>query len=308
MNLRSLSIKEKIFYAFLIYSFISFAISVTSFVLFREIEKIDKTAQLVSHLRNKIQIYIRLDNEFFIYEIINPEYYRTGHSVYIDKENLLSKEVLSLVDSTLVSERAMAFQFDDEILELKNIFLEKEKIRKEISDNIFAIGFKDYGYVGEMRQAAHYVENVSNINLVSLLMLRRHEKDYFLRNDSTYLSKHQKERLVLKEATIKNATINSNTKKELLKQIELYYKVFDKIVMLEKITGFKNNTGLTYKMRTKTEQIDSLINKISNTAEQKKSAIIYKIQTVIVIMVTLSIVLLLLLAMSFNFIIKINKE
>jgi hypothetical protein len=308
MNVKSISTKENFFYAFLVYCFISFTISVTSFVLFREIEKIDKTTQLVSSLRNKIQVYIRLDNEFLLYEIINPQYYETSQSRYIDSQNVIAKEILSLTDSIMHSEKAMVFKLDEDVATLKKLFLEKESIREEIFNTILLIGFKDHGYMGEMRKAIHYIEKVSNIDMANLLMLRRHEKDYFLRNDSSYIFKHQNEEKKFRESILSSKSIPMETKEEVLKRLTAYSALFERIVQMERSSGYKNKMGLTSKMKIKTEQIDLLINNISSTAEIKRSDIVKKIQLVIVIMITLSIVLLLMLAVSFNFVIKTNKE
>ena len=307
MNVKPLGTKENFFYAFLIYSFISFAISVTSFVLFREIEKIDKTAQLVSSLKNKIQDYIRLDNDFLLYETINSEYFRTEKSQYIDRQNVVAKEISVLTDSILRSERAMAFHFDKDILSFEKLFQEKEILRKEIFKNIYQIGFKDYGLMGKMRKSAHAIENVPEINMASLLMLRRHEKDYFLRNDTTYISKHQKEKITFNKSILNARSISSEDKNEILKELDNYSVFFDKIVQLERYTGYRNNTGLMYQMKVKTEKIDALINHITFAAEERKADILKKIQIVIVVMVTLSILLLLMLVVSFNFVIRTAK-
>lgn len=307
MNVKSISTKENFFYAFLIYCFISFAISVTSFVLFREIEKIDKTTQLISSLRNKIQVYIRLDNEFLLYEIINPEYFQTNQSRYIDSQNVVAKEIFNLTDSILLSEKAMVFQIDKDVDTLEKLFHEKESLRKEIFNTIFLIGFKDYGFTGDMRKAVHSIERVPNINMASLLMLRRHEKDYFLRNDSAYILKHKNEKEAFRKSIQSSKSIPPEIKNEILKQLDVYSDFFEKIVQLEKYSGYKNKTGLTSLMKFKTEQIDFLINTISSTAEIKRLNIVGKIQIVIVVMITLSIVLLLMLAVSFNFVIKSNK-
>lgn len=303
MNIKSLSIKEKIFYAFLLYSFVCFSISVTSFVLFREIEKIDKAVQLVSHLKSNLQLYIRLDNEFLIYEIINPEYYRTGKSSYLSRQDSLVTEINKLSDSISESEKAYGFQIEEDIKTLKELYLSKEQIRREIARNIFLIGFKDYGHMGEMRKAAHYIEKAQGIDMQSHLMIRRHEKDYFLRNDSSYLVKHQKEMEVFRKKIQSSPAFSSDTREALLIQHDLYKLFFDKIVTLEKHTGYKDNSGLTYEMKHQADKIELLINSITNAADQRKIDIVYKIQMVIVAMVTLSIVLLLLLAASFNLVV-----
>src|SRR5437773_484217 len=48
-------------------------------------------------------------------------------------------------------------------------------------------GFKDWGLEGQLRDAIHLLENTPiHYNKADMLLLRRNEKDYFLRKDLQY--------------------------------------------------------------------------------------------------------------------------
>ena len=69
-------------------------------------------------------------------------------------------------------------------------------------------GFKDYGFEGEMRIKAHLLENNSSLDKITLLQLRRHEKDYLLRAEISYFNEFEK----LITATLARKDLNNTTK------------------------------------------------------------------------------------------------
>ena len=57
----------------------------------------------------------------------------------------------------------------------------------ELVEKLRYRGFKDYGLEGKMREAIHELQSIDSLNQISLLTLRRHEKDFMLRKDYYYL-------------------------------------------------------------------------------------------------------------------------
>lgn len=69
----------------------------------------------------------------------------------------------------------------------KRPFLDKlEHSEQNLITEAAAIGFKEYGLVGRMREQAHSVESRFPRFKARLLMLRRHEKDFLMRIDPAY--------------------------------------------------------------------------------------------------------------------------
>lgn len=117
-------------------------------------------------------------------------------------------------------------------------------------------GFKDYGIEGKMRINSHILEKKSTLDKVSLLQLRRHEKDYLLRSDNAYIKKFRD----LYDSSITSKSIDTETK-----QLLIDYKInFDSLVKLSSRLGVSNNNGLYGE-----------INKINNSIENSFVKIIY---------------------------------
>lgn len=90
---------------------------------------------------------------------------------------------------------------------------------------------QDKGGRGELRAAIHAVEErINKLNrkdiLSSILMCRRHEKDYLLRGDSKYIDRFDKEIVLLKSLVGESVAANS----ELLAQIDRYGRGVHSIV------------------------------------------------------------------------------
>lgn len=111
-------------------------------------------------------------------------------------------------------------------------------------------GFKDYGIEGKMRNKAHFLEEKKYLKAFTILQFRRHEKDYMLRSEKTYLQKFQ---------NLYNNTIQSNKISPVSKQILKDYKrYFDTLVMLTNQLGHAQNLGLNGKINQSNEEIENL--------------------------------------------------
>ncbi|GIZ08574.1 hypothetical protein FUMI01_13010 [Flavobacterium sp. UMI-01] len=122
-------------------------------------------------------------------------------------------------------------------------------------------GFKDYGIEGKMREKAHLLENEKKLKSAIILQFRRHEKDYLLRSEKTYIKKFE---------TLYNNTINSNeidiTTKETIKAYKTY---FNELVTLGSILGDNYNQGLNGKINQLNDEIETLFERIINHNENR---------------------------------------
>jgi len=118
---------------------------------------------------------------------------------------------------------------------------EDESIMKSLTEAIQLRGFKDFGIEGKMRGYAHQLEQMKQIDLDKVLLLRRWEKDYMLRNDTTYIQRFEK---VLQ--SLKN---DYQYSKEITEILDNYWVSFRTIVNLDKIIGKKVNEGLNSRLQ-----------------------------------------------------------
>ncbi|MDX2301675.1 MAG: GAF domain-containing protein [Microscillaceae bacterium] len=113
-------------------------------------------------------------------------------------------------------------------------------------------GFKDYGVEGQLRKAIHDVEDTPfDYDKATMLMLRRHEKDFFLRKDLKYLQQFNETidkfiQTISQKATSSPAA--AKTKQKIIKDLEEYKNKFNYIVELEKQIGLDERSGIKGKL------------------------------------------------------------
>lgn len=99
-------------------------------------------------------------------------------------------------------------------------------------------GFKDFGLEGDLRKAIHQVENSTfPYDKATLLMLRRHEKDFFLRKDLKY---HDEFNRTLDAFTATIANSSYPDKEEILGLLKNYRSKFNLVVSIEQKIGLQS--------------------------------------------------------------------
>lgn len=159
-------------------------------------------------------------------------------------------------------------------------------------------GFKDHGLEGELREAIHKVEDADfPYDKATMLMLRRHEKDFFLRKDLKYLEPFNS--LIEKfETRINSIQLNDNeevNRAAIINSLNEYKSKFNRVVELEKEIGLSSEAG---KVGTLTElyneinpELMSLVNNVKDKAEAKISEAYFLLVIVFLIQLLIGIVL-----------------
>ncbi|WP_424961927.1 methyl-accepting chemotaxis protein [Ekhidna sp.] len=209
------------------------------------------------------------EKDFLAREFKNPEFLISGESKYINSFNRTASELDSLIDF-FVNTEVISENEQDSL----NIFL--AEYTKSFNDLTYLIkkrGFKDWGVEGELRKRIHYVEDDdTQYDRAYMLMLRRHEKDFFLRNDLKYLEKFQ-EGVVEFEKHLKRVVRDNSKRQELLAKIDAYEFHFRHIVDLSTRIGLTEEEGFHGQMRTAVHQltpyVDDLITEVNQLVNKK---------------------------------------
>lgn len=138
-----------------------------------------------------------------------------------------------------------------------------------ISELIIERGFKNQGLEGEMRKAAHYLEKSPNSDKSLVLSLRKHEKDFFLRKDKTYLTKFDETAASLENQL--SQVSDSSEKTLLINNLNLYKNIFGQIVSIEIRIGLDKNQGFVSKINNITNQSISRLETLRSTFDNKSN-------------------------------------
>jgi methyl-accepting chemotaxis protein len=118
------------------------------------------------------------------------------------------------------------------------------------------------GLKGTLRKAIHGVEEISKAAndarlLAHTLMLRRHEKDFFLREDPKYLERHAQQIDVTKNYVEKNS--NARNKRALLKGLDTYQADFLALADAMQLLGLDHKSGIKGEMRKAVHHLEEVL-------------------------------------------------
>lgn len=135
----------------------------------------------------------------------------------------------------------------------------------KIYENKNKIGFSsNEGLMGEMRNSIHTIEgefkafdtlNLSN----SMLLLRRHEKDFIIRKDKKYIEEFNSEYTIFYKNINNSSKFPPEIKKKLNLQAENYKAKFFELTDLEISCGLDSNSGLLGEMRNNIHEFEKLL-------------------------------------------------
>jgi len=205
------------------------------------------TANRIHAIANRIERQVFMariaENKFIQNDLSNTALYNSGISKYLeDNKRFISNanvEILNLIKLGSGNKEQQA----KELLEL----IDKYRLLfSAIVKTYIEIGYKDWGLLGEWRQAIHNVEiAVSHKKHTELhenvLQLRRIEKDYLLRGDAAYLDQIKTQLSLLRRQI---ATINEAEASKILTEINRYEDAFRQYLILQKRIGRTDKEGL----------------------------------------------------------------
>ncbi len=265
--------------------------SITVFSLIYENKKHDLYQLRQRSINLKAHFYAdnHLISDFFIYDLINSDFYESGKSERIVQHDSLFK----FLNSEIQFITKKNHQINTESLKgtetLKNELKIYQNTVQAIVKNSLLRGFQDYGYEGKMREYAHILENFDDFDKSKVLTLRRHEKDYIIRIKREYT-----DLLLLKSKIYAQEIQNSNLPKAkidtIVTTLNLYVENFNKMAELDSILGIKTFSGLTQKYMESKQNIqvslDFIIyqmNKIIESSENRLRFLYILISALIIV-------------------------
>lgn len=235
----------------------------SSIIVFNYFEKNkDSIAKITEKTENAHLLLlkdIKVIHEFFENETINPLFFQTQKSQLINEHNLICANIdEALIELDLAQNRS-GFELSDTIQNLKKDVANYKNLTSTIIEQILKRGFKDFGVEGEMRKHAHDLEAFNDeIGLVNILQLRRHEKDFIIRQEDPYIQKHDALIGKIKDQLSVNNAIDAGVKNKIIKTLNNYVYEFNMLVNYDKTLGLKSGQGLK-------KEIDLISNKIENS-------------------------------------------
>ena len=215
--------------------------------------------QQVERTHNALLLLYQNDTVLINFEQINPVFFELGKT----RLTQIHKREINIIKRDIDSLRTA---FSDDVKAQFSLQQIAEKVARyqiefaELLEQLKRRGFQDYGEVGEMRSLAHNIEKiVSNYPnlMVHALMLRRHEKDYIIRNQASYIDRlvNRSNRFVL--AVNRATNLEADDKQNLIALIDQYTQQFLVVVNYDDAIGLRGDAGTYQQILATKAQIES---------------------------------------------------
>jgi PAS domain S-box-containing protein len=283
------SIRVKIllwFFLLIIFQFITLTIINTTY--YNKRTQVDKMVTNIHLLHNDLLKVINLNSAFFRNEINNADYFKSAQSNYINHhKDLVEKIQQNLAQIKLQYEQNglnVINEIDTLIIELSSF----DSLFINISQLLIQRGYKDYGFEGEMRKYAHALERLPKIDNEYVLSLRRHEKDYLLRNEEEYVNKLNDLAIQIRNQ-FRFASLSKSEKDSILIYLDKYQQLFNKIVFLDKKIGIRGNVGIKKQLDMSANTLETNINSIIAQVNIRKETIMAHLRVTYILFLIFSI-------------------
>ncbi|MGB3777690.1 MAG: hypothetical protein WA960_04980 [Tunicatimonas sp.] len=257
------SVKVMLPLAFVTLTVSLFLIGVLANVYLQDVTKIRDFNDKIENLHLLSHDLYLTDQKFFTFAAVSPTFYQTGSSPELQRHDSLRtliarerRDLAALPQSTLLARQQQT---------VDSLFSVYDATLNRAFRIVRVRGFKDYGLEGIMRQHAHWLEDSSK-NTQGILMLRRHEKDYFLRNDLSYVELFNRRCNRLFAGYASDSAARNH--------LDRYQATFNQIVDLEQQLEPSTNDGLQTRILTLADQIDANITQLSAVSHQEVARMI----------------------------------
>jgi serine phosphatase RsbU (regulator of sigma subunit)/methyl-accepting chemotaxis protein len=269
----------------LVFSFSSFAIiAILMIAAFFWFDNREKAARQLSDqlklLNLKVERAGKLEKEFFISEAVNPTFYETGRSPYAQQHQLLMQELTTglaqVRENRLLGQDSLRQQAGGIIADIGQF----EQRFDSLVNLTRRRGFRSYGLEGEVQQSINRVVNSGyDLNLYTILSIRKLEKDYLIQKNDAYLGVLNTYVDSLRDEAQK--IVKDPIGREFVKtSIEQYKNGLQELSKVDKIIGLQDTTGLRGELNRASLRIEEGITGLDQAIAQGSERLSRQVQAV----------------------------
>ena len=274
------TIKGRIFSAFIVLLIILAPVLLFSF---KSLQRIDNSKDLRDKVANFNVDLLKASSSFaqiWDYDIRKDSFY-----LYFETENTSqffdqithSKETMDMIYSIVPKEKEKIHAY---LNTLQNDLTEFESLVNKAINLHRKRGFRDFGLEGKMRRNIHSLESeVVGIPLSDILMLRRREKDFFLRDDKIYVEQLNAQCNTILERLKKNKAKNAPT----IQVLSNYQIMFNEIVALENEIG-NETKGIIASINQITHELDQTADDLYDMINNDTTLLIANIKSSLILL------------------------
>jgi serine phosphatase RsbU (regulator of sigma subunit)/glutaredoxin-related protein len=229
--------------------------------------EIDNIVQEVNQLHLLCLKDFKLHNDFINHESINPLYFITGRSKLLNQNEVIDDSIKSIISDIEKKSLTQRSGCKPHLKHAENYFNSYEKNFDSVTTVLFKRGFKDWGYEGKMRDNAHQLEQFKKVDKITILQLRRREKDFIIRLDTAYITDVKSYANTIIANALKTKSLQNDS---IIRCSKLYLLYFDSLVSCELKLGFRNHSGLKKNADDIASLLDDEMSKLVHLFDRQK--------------------------------------
>ncbi|NJL13564.1 MAG: HAMP domain-containing histidine kinase [Microscillaceae bacterium] len=263
------SLRGRLWLSFLSFTVLLIAIVALSLLFYLRTDWLYKANTLTSTILMDVLEITSLERDFFTYEVLDTNFYIRRNSPVLQRHAQTLDSTAHKIKTleALLRTPVMSRGFGPLHNSLKEVNTKLEAYQasfQKLINYTLVRGFRDYGLEGVMRRNAHRLEDLPfGLEKAELLMLRRHEKDYIIRKDLSYVHKFNRLYQSLRNQQENNTRLSPIQKKEVIITLDKYHTFFNRVVKYEGLIGLSyakgKGTGQKSKIKYYGDQIVSEI-------------------------------------------------
>ncbi len=202
----------------------------------------------------------------------NRTFFETETSENYEKHMVLLDSVETRLSSLKVIGTHIDFHIGDKINDISQHLNDYRNEVEQLRLTMLERGYESYGLVGKMREVIHKLEENAkdDRSKVFMLTLRRHEKDYLIRNEARYISNHdlgvEAYRTYLNGlAPTKPAEVDS-----MQRWLTEYQKYFQQLVLFDQKIDGASQSGLLFIIQNEQSYLETLFQELIFEVQAEK--------------------------------------
>lgn len=148
---------------------------------------LDRFTYHLTVLQNHYAESNRYLQNFILTGFHQPSFYTTGRQKDLDLFEAEQDTILAELNQVKTEAADNHIKVNEQLESLLRLHAGLADTIRVLKQLYYLKGFKDYGAEGDMRRYAHYLEDSCPILKIDILMLRRREKDFMLRDEQKYI-------------------------------------------------------------------------------------------------------------------------
>jgi len=248
-------------------------------------DRVERMFKTLTELNLKIKEISKLEKDFFSYETENLDFFETQESRFLTERKMLVTGVQDLLSSLRHTEELHPIGIADKIDSINEEIVGFNLHFDTLVHLIKMRGFHEHGLEGQMLTRIRAVEHSPFVTPKKVALIRKAEKNFFLRKRSRYIEDVKTEVEHLKaELETQNIEIQ-----KVIQDLDDYLITFLKITEIERTVGFHNHSGLKSELIDLTDKIERQVQEVNIKVFIKAEDISHQIKIILILVMLLGI-------------------